>query len=97
MGRAAQVTNKGQRPRAGWRQRKAFVDAWIRAHGHVRPGIDGIPHQATDLTADHIHPVALGGSDRDGLRVLCRSCNASLGASLGNALNDPPRRHSRVW
>lgn len=64
------MSKKGARPRAGWRRRKALVGAWIEANGYLCPGVDGIPHQASDLTADHIHPVALGGSDRDGLRVL---------------------------
>jgi hypothetical protein len=37
----------------------------------------------TDLTVDHIHPVALGGNnDPSNLRTLCRSCNSRKGASL---------------
>jgi hypothetical protein len=37
---------------------------------------EGVPHQATDLTAEHVRPVVLGGTDRDGLVVLCRCCNS---------------------
>lgn len=37
----------------------------------------------SDLTIDHVHPRALGGSDRDeNLRTLCRSCNSRKGASV---------------
>jgi len=88
---------RSQRSRTGWRQRKAFLERWVAANGYVCPGLDGIPHQAVELEVDHVVPVALGGTDRDGLRVLCSTCNRSAGAKLGNALNNPPRRHSRVW
>jgi len=41
----------------------------------VFPGF-GLPlHLPTDLTADHVTPVASGGSDAGALAVLCRSCN----------------------
>ena len=71
------------RSRAGWRQRRVFLERWIAANGYVCPGLDGIPHQAVSLGVDHVVPVALGGSDRDGLRVLCSNCNRSAGAKLG--------------
>jgi len=87
----------GQRRRTGWRQRKAFLERWIAANGHVCPGLDGIPHHAVELEVDHVVPVALGGTDSHGLRVLCQHCNRSAGAKLGNALHLAPRRHSRVW
>ncbi|MGF2049613.1 HNH endonuclease, partial [Lactococcus lactis] len=31
----------------------------------------------TDLTADHITPLAQGGSNHGPRRVLCRSCNST--------------------
>jgi len=31
----------------------------------------------SDLTADHIHPLARGGSADDVLQTLCRPCNSS--------------------
>jgi 5-methylcytosine-specific restriction endonuclease McrA len=34
----------------------------------------------TDLTADHIVPLARGGHPHGELRVLCRRCNSSRGA-----------------
>ncbi len=37
----------------------------------------------SDLTVDHIHPVALGGTnDPSNLRTLCRSCNSRKGIRL---------------
>ena len=63
-------------------------------------GLDGIsPHPANKLEVDHIKPVVLGGTDRDGLRILCERCNRSSGAKLGNALRRRSAgvRHSQVW
>jgi 5-methylcytosine-specific restriction endonuclease McrA len=40
-----------------------------------------------DLTLDHIFPHVEGGSDDPvNLRVLCRSCNSSKGASIPDAI-----------
>jgi 5-methylcytosine-specific restriction protein A len=36
----------------------------------------------TDLTADHITPIAVGGDPLGPLRVLCRRCNSSRGRGL---------------
>lgn len=33
-----------------------------------------------DLTADHVVPLARGGDESMGVRVLCRPCNARRGA-----------------
>jgi hypothetical protein len=55
LGRTAPV----MRSRAGWRQRRAFLERWIAANGYVCPGLDGIPHEAVSLEVDHVVPVAL--------------------------------------
>jgi 5-methylcytosine-specific restriction protein A len=61
-------------------RRRAAVKAWRDEHGdwcagHGRPG-----HAATDLTADHVTPVAHGGRPDGPLAVLCRSCNSRKAA-----------------
>ena len=85
--------------RNGWRERKALLDRWIAVNGMTCAGLDGIPHPATTkLEVDHVVPVALGGTDRTGLRVLCQTRNRRRGAELGNLLNGRGRRlSSRVW
>jgi len=57
-------------------QRRAqTVQAWRTNHGDTCPGWQRDPHPATDLTADHLQPVAAGGTETGPLSVLCRSCN----------------------
>lgn len=62
-------------------RRKAAVQDHIQAYGMYCPGWLNRPgHLVTppnDLTADHIIPVARGGSEDGPLRVLCRSCNSA--------------------
>ena len=73
---------KRRRSRNGWRQRKALLERWIATNGYVCAGLDGVPHPAsTKLEVDHVLPVALGGNDRTGLRILCQTCNRRAGAS----------------
>jgi 5-methylcytosine-specific restriction endonuclease McrA len=51
-------------------------------------------------TADHVLPLALGGThDLSNLRPLCRRCNSRLGAELVNELKARRRvsRQSRRW
>lgn len=67
------------------RRRRAVVERWRRLHGDVCPGFGCPPHLATDLTADHIVPIALGGSPEGELSVLCRSCNSRKQARPGIA------------
>lgn len=57
-------------------RRRAAVDAHRRQHGDWCPGWQRAPHPATDLTADHVTPVAAGGHETGPLQVLCRSCNS---------------------
>ena len=62
----------------GERQRRAaVVKAWRAEHGDLCPGYRRPPHQASDLCADHILPVGMGGAEDGPLGVLCRSCNSS--------------------
>ena len=53
----------------------------------------------TDLTIDHIHPVALGGTNHpSNLQTLCRSCNAGKGILIGRhdyRRRELPRRRDR--
>lgn len=58
------------------KRREAAVARHIQLHGHWCPGWDRPPHPATDLTADHLTPVATGGPEGGPLGVLCRSCNS---------------------
>ncbi|MEY9944899.1 HNH endonuclease [Kitasatospora sp. GAS1066B] len=56
----------------------AAVAEHRRQYGDWCPGWRRPAHAATDLTADHIVPKAVGGGDEPAnLAVLCRSCNSS--------------------
>jgi 5-methylcytosine-specific restriction endonuclease McrA len=93
------------RSRTGWKDRQRVVQNWIEANGPVCPGYRRSAHLVSPdtLTFDHLKPIALGGQDADGYRVLCRSCNSRHGAILGNLLRrrtlhpDASHRHSRQW
>lgn len=61
------------------RRRKAVAD-WRARHGNICPGYRRPPHPATDLTAEHINPVADNLDGQGKLSVLCRSCNSRHGA-----------------
>lgn len=58
-------------------RRAQAVQAWVQANGYWCPGWRRPAHESHDLTADHIHAVAAGGSEHGPLQVLCRSCNAA--------------------
>src|SRR5262245_13301575 len=98
--------SSAKRTSTGWRIRKAFLQNYIRANGYICQGFERPPHQAAKLEVDHLVPLALGGSDKDGLRVLCPGCNRSRGGRLGNEIRRAkeqaagemqPVRRSRVW
>ncbi|MBA3236362.1 MAG: HNH endonuclease [Chloroflexi bacterium] len=57
--------------------------AWRGEHGDWCPGYPRAAHPASDLTVDHVVPLAAGGAPFDigNCAVLCRSCNSTKGAS----------------
>ncbi len=79
----------------GSRQERGYTDAWltaarqaiathVAAHGPVCPGWQRPPHpvDAAELTGDHHVALAQGGPLLpDRIAVLCKSCNASKGAT----------------
>lgn len=68
-----------------WRALSARVLARHRGQfGPLCPGYQRESHPASDLTVDHRIPIAGGGAalDPSNLTVLCRSCNASKGATM---------------
>ena len=67
-----------------WQRLSARVlRAWRGQHGNWCPGYQRVAHPASDLTVDHLVPLAVGGAPLDigNLAVLCRSCNSTKGAS----------------
>ncbi|AWZ25663.1 hypothetical protein CEJ39_17155 [Rhodococcus pyridinivorans] len=75
----ATVPTKATYNYAELKRRRATVDAWRQQHGDWCPGYQRPPHHSTQLSADHITPVALGGAQDGPLGVLCISCNARKG------------------
>lgn len=69
------------------KRRKAVVDAWRAKHGNWCPGYEVPAHTSDRLSADHITPIALGGSPDGPLSVLCVSCNARKGARVRRGEN----------
>jgi 5-methylcytosine-specific restriction protein A len=88
-GRRSQSTQP-ERSSAERARRKAAVTAWVAANGHWCPGYLVPPHPSRDLTADHLHPVSLGGDGNGELGVLCRSCNTRKGGR--NRVRFPSKR-----
>jgi 5-methylcytosine-specific restriction protein A len=62
-------------------RRLRTVQAWVAEHGPYCPGWGREGHLVAlrDLTADHVAPVAAGGSESGALRILCRGCNSRRG------------------
>ena len=70
-----------------WQRLSARVlRAWRGEHGHWCPGYGRPAHRASDLTVDHIVPLAVGGAPFDiaNTSVLCRACNSTKGAATGD-------------
>lgn len=61
------------------RRRSQAVAAHRRRFGDWCPGWGRPPHEATDLTAQHVDALVLGGRADQPLGVLCRSCNSRHG------------------
>ncbi len=67
-----------------WQRLSARVlRAWRGQHGNWCPAYQRDGHPASDLTVDHVVPLAAGGAALDigNCAVLCRSCNSTKGAS----------------
>jgi 5-methylcytosine-specific restriction protein A len=63
------------------RVRAQVLKGWRSQNGDWCPGWQREGHAATELTVDHITPLAAGGTNRrENLRVLCRSCNSRRGS-----------------
>ncbi len=70
-----------------WQRLSARVlRAWRGQHGNWCPGYKRPAHPASDLTVDHVIPLAAGGAPFDigNCAVLCRSCNSTKGAGDGD-------------
>ena len=80
-----------------WQNLSARVlRAWRGEHGDWCPGYRRPAHRASDLTVDHVVPLAAGGAPLDiaNTAVLCRSCNSTKGASTGGGVD--PRARERL-
>jgi len=84
----ARVSNRSRHnalysTRAWQRLSARVLRAWRGEHGNWCPGYGRPAHRASDLTVDHIVPLAAGGAPFDiaNTAVLCRSCNSTKGAS----------------
>lgn len=78
--RAPDRRDRTAQPDNAWRRTWAWKKR-ARAQVHAEPWC-ALCGRDTDLTADHIHPVAAGGDPRGPLRTLCRPCNSRLGATI---------------
>jgi hypothetical protein len=88
------------------RRRRAFVRSQLRQHGQeVSRGVWLATCQVCGKTktlplsrwwADHITPVALGGSESGPLQLSCAECQIKQGSAVGNAVNPmaQPRKRS---
>jgi 5-methylcytosine-specific restriction protein A len=72
--------------RAWQRLSVRVLRAWHGEHGDWCPGYLRDAHPVSDLTVDHVVPLAAGGAPFDigNCAVLCRSCNSTKGAGDGD-------------
>ncbi len=78
-----------------------MLRAWRGEHGNWCPGYHRDAHPASDLTVDHVVPLAAGGAPFDigNCAVLCRSCNSTKGVSeadRGDPHGDDPIAEDRA-
>lgn len=85
-------------------RRRAVVIQWRTIFGSWCPGYQRPGHHVDEATnplcADHVVPVAAGGSEEGALAVLCRSCNSAKreGRNRTAVRRGPVRAGwSRVW
>jgi hypothetical protein len=79
-------------------QRKRLLRAALNTWCPLRlPGCDGLMVNPSRMDLDHTIPRVLGGTIGD--RMVCRHCNRSAGATLGNQLRQQVRAYvrSRQW
>jgi 5-methylcytosine-specific restriction protein A len=86
------------RTRAWQRLSARVLRAWRGERGDWCPGYRRPAHRASDLTVDHVVPLAAGGAPYDiaNTAVLCRSCNSSKGASTEGGGDRHGRRGLRT-
>ncbi len=83
------VATKVLERRPGEAQRRARAVSVHRARfGDWCPGYGVPPHDAADLTAQHVHAVGYGGSADQQLAVLCRACNSRHAKALRDNLEN---------
>jgi 5-methylcytosine-specific restriction enzyme A len=84
--------------RAWQRLSERVLRAWRGQYGNWCPGYRRDAHPASDLTVDHVVPLAAGGAPFDigNCAVLCRSCNSTKGAGGGDRESSHMYAHGRV-
>jgi hypothetical protein len=86
------------------RAERQLVELWERVHpllaalvGELQVGDFGRAYTGELRSLAHVVPVALGGRDSHGLRIVCSHFNRSRGGKLGNQLRRAKRPQSRIW
>ncbi len=84
--------------RAWQRLSTRVLRAWRGERGRWCPGYQRDAHPASDLTVDHVLPLAAGGAPFDiaNTAVLCRSCNSTKGASTDGGGGGVANRTTRL-
>lgn len=80
------VPTKATRDYAEAKRRSMAVEEHRLRYGDWCMGYQRPPHEASDLTAQHVEAIGLGGAPGGRLTVWCRSCNSRHGADVRNAV-----------